>query len=42
MLWKSRKSYGEKLFSLNCGVMDDNYDTYKIANIENDQVFFHA
>jgi hypothetical protein len=32
--------YSKKLFSLNSSVMDDNYDTYKTANIEINQLFF--
>ena len=34
MLQKNRKYYSKKLFSLNSSVMDDDYDTYKTANIE--------
>jgi hypothetical protein len=39
MLWKNRKYYSKKLFSLNSGVMDDNHDTYKTANIKIIQLF---
>jgi hypothetical protein len=39
MLWKNRKYYSKKLFSLNSSVMDDNHDTYKTANIKINQLF---
>jgi hypothetical protein len=39
MLWKNRKYYSEKLLSLNSNVMDDSYNTYETANIENIQLF---
>jgi hypothetical protein len=37
---KIYQDYSKKLFSLNSSVMDDNYDTYKTANIEINQLFF--
>jgi hypothetical protein len=33
------QNYSKKLFTLNSSVMDDNYDTYKTANIEINQLF---
>jgi hypothetical protein len=38
MVWKNRKYYTKKLFSLNSRVMDDNQDRYKTANIEINQL----
>jgi hypothetical protein len=32
----------KKLFKLNSGVMDDNYDTYTTANIEINQLFLES
>jgi hypothetical protein len=40
MLWKKRKYYSKRLVSLNSSVTDDNYDTYKIAIIEINQLSF--
>jgi hypothetical protein len=37
---RSRLAPAKSLFSLNSSVMDDNYDTYKTANIEINQLFF--
>jgi hypothetical protein len=36
--WRNN-NYSKTLFSLNSSVMDDNYDTYKTANIEIIQLF---